>query len=410
MQPGAQGARAMIGILDHESVRLGGSQLVVARMAAMLSRRHEVEIIHSGRGYSVADLAASFDVDLSRAGERILEDSLERFSIPGSRSLARYARDGLRFDRALTQPYDLFVYSGHGVPPFSYARRALIYCHFPFHARPSLEVQHDERWQKRSALGRRVRGALYERVWERRMRGYGPVLANSRFTADWIEQLWGKTADVVYPPVAAEIPRSEKRNLIVSVGRFIATDHKNLSLQLAAFSELAARVDGNWRLLLIGFCNDAEEDRAYLASLRERARDLPVEFAVNANRTSVLAHLAEAKLFWNTTGFGEEGPTEPHRMEHFGIATVEAMAAGCVPLVPDFGGQVETVGHEVSGFLCKDAGALVQHSLALVRDEALRARMGRAAAERSRAFEPSVFEGHIRRLVGELAPDRGSRS
>ena len=396
-----------IGILDHESGRPGGSQLVAAWIARVLSDRYSVEFIHSGRGYGLADLSKVFDLDLGRVRERVVESSLERFAIPGRRSLLR---ERLRRDRALTRPYDLFVYSGHGAPPFCFARRGLVYCHFPFQTRPRLTLAEDPHWCRRGRVDRRLRGTLYEWLWGRRLRGYAKILANSRFTAEWIERLWGYPAEVVHPPVASGAPPATKRDVIVSVGRFIATDHKNLSLQLAAFSELVARADGDWRLRLIGFCTDAAEDRAHLAGLRERARDLPVEFVVNADRTSLLAHLAEAKLFWNTTGLSDEEPPEPCCMEHFGIATVEAMAAGCVPLAPAFGGQVEIVGHEVNGFLCADVGELVQHSLALIRDEPLRARMSRAAAERSRAFEPSVFDGRIRRLVGELVADRGSRS
>jgi glycosyltransferase involved in cell wall biosynthesis len=407
MPPGAQGARAEIGILDHESARPGGSQLVAARIAEVLSDRYTVEFIHSGRGYALADLSKAFDLDLGRVRERVVEFSLERFAIPGPRSLLR---DRLRADRDLTERYDVFVYSGHGAPPFCFARRGLVYCHFPFQTRPRLALAKDPRWRSRSGIGRGLRGAVYEWLWGRRLRGYAKILANSRFTAEWIERLWGYPAEVVYPPVTSGAPAATKRDVIVSVGRFIATDHKNVSLQLAAFSELAARTDGDWRLRIIGFCTDTAEDRAHLAGLRERARELPVEFVVNADRTSLLAHLAEAALFWNTTGLSDEEPPEPCCMEHFGIATVEAMAAGCVPLAPAFGGQVEIVEHEVNGFLCADVGELVQHSLAVIRDEPLRARMSRAAAERSRAFEPSVFDEHIRRLVGDLVADRGSRS
>jgi glycosyltransferase involved in cell wall biosynthesis len=38
-------------------------------------------------------------------------------------------------------------------------------------------------------------------------------------------------------------------------------------------------------------------------------------------------------------------------VEHFGIATVEAMGRGCVPIAVDLGGQREIVRHGVTGFL-----------------------------------------------------------
>jgi glycosyltransferase involved in cell wall biosynthesis len=48
----------------------------------------------------------------------------------------------------------------------------------------------------------------------------------------------------------------------------------------------------------------------------------------------------------------------PERAEHFGIATLEAMAFGCVPIVIRAGGQSEIVEDGRSGFLCSDTDEL----------------------------------------------------
>ena len=95
-----------IGIFDHVSLRLGGSQAVIARMASLLSGKYDVDVIHSGKGYTLSGLATSFEVDLSRTKERIIEDSLKSFSIPGPQSVRNYLWAGSQFDRALTEPYD----------------------------------------------------------------------------------------------------------------------------------------------------------------------------------------------------------------------------------------------------------------------------------------------------------------
>ena len=218
------------------------------------------------------------------------------------------------------------------------------------------------------------------------------VFANSRFTSGWIERFWGRAAEVIYPPVAVDVPSVEKRNVIVSVARFISTDRKNHLQQLKAFPKFLGQVRDNWRLCLIGFCADFAQDRDYLEKLRNLAKDLPVTFVVNAERRTVFNHLAEAKLFWHSTGLRDEESTAPGKMEHFGIATVEAMAAGCVPLVPAYGGQPEIVEHQVSGFTCKDINELVRHTIHAANDDALRAQMSRRAIERSYAFRPNVFE------------------
>lgn len=388
-----------VGIFDHVSIRLGGSQLVVAWMARLLARDADVEVIHSGQGYSLARLAEAFELDLSPVKERIVADAPASFAISGLGPMLHHVRRGWRMHHGLTRPYDLFIYAGHGVPPFSHAPRALVYCHFPFETRMSASRRFGKRWEGRRAADRRVRLAVSELLWKRRMRGYGAIVGNSRFTCDWIERLWGMRADVVYPPAAVQTPRLEKQNLIASIGRFIATDRKNHLEQLSAFRRFLENVAHGWRLCVIGFCADFPEDRDYVAKLRELAGGLPVSFLVNEDRRTVLAHLAQAKLFWHTAGLREQARSAPRHMEHFGIATVEAMSAGCVPVVAAYGGQPEIVGHGTSGFTCRDDDELVRHSVHLATDDQMRADMARKALERSRDFRPEVFEERLRRLV-----------
>lgn len=397
-----------IGIFDHLSRKVGGGQLVAAQMAAQLSLSHDVELIHCGEGYSLSSLAKVFEVDLSRVKERVIPNAYESFNLPGQVSTSAYLRDGLMSNRILTQPYDLFIYSGHGVPPFSSARRGIVYCHFPFEGGPEVTLNSAGKFKNRSLLSRWLHSAAYDCLWKYRMSGYQIVLANSQFTAHWIKQSWKKDAQVVYPPVSLQVPEVEKRNVIVSIGRFIDSHNsKNHMQQLKAFAALLDKGGAGWRLNLIGFCTMIPKEVAYLEKLRHVARDLPVTFVVNADRDVVLRHLAEAKLFWHTTGLSDRETTDPSKMEHFGIATVEAMLAGCVPLAPAHGGQVEIVEHGLSGYLCRDTEELVEYSARLASDQQLLDEMGRRAAGRGRMFNQSMFSQRIAQVIGEYMPGLG---
>jgi glycosyltransferase involved in cell wall biosynthesis len=388
-----------IGIFDHLSLRVGGAQLVVAQMAANLSQTHQVDVIHSGKGYTLASLARSFDLDLSGVRERIIPDSLGSFSIPGKPSTWHYLTRGIQANRHLTRPYDLFIYSGHGSPPFCFAKKGIAYCHFPFEGKPSQSVETLRRSRQRSAVDRGLRLLVHDCLWWLRMRRYGTVLANSEYTAAWIQKLWGRKAPVLYPPVSVQVPPGEKRNVIATLGRFINTDTKNHALQVSMFKKFLDLCQEGWRLDLIGFCTDLPQDRAYLEQLRKTAQGLPVRFIVNAERKVVLDCLAETKIFWHTTALGEEGNLPPEAAEHFGIATVEAMAAGCVPLVPTSGGQPEIVHDGVSGFLCRSTEAVIQCSARLAKDDNLRAGMAQRAKERSQQFGPIAFAKGLHELV-----------
>ncbi len=398
-----------IGIFDHLSQKIGGGQLVAAQMAAQLSRDHDVEFIHSGEGYSLSSLAKAFEVDLGRVRERVVRNSHESFNLPGHISTSAFLRDGLISNRKLTQPYDLFMYSGHGVPPFSSARRGVIYCHFPFEGDPEVTLNSSVQFKNRSLLSRWIRLAAYDCLWKYRMSGYQTVLTNSQFTAQWIKRSWKKEAQVVYPPVSLQAPVVEKRNVIVSIGRFIdCHNSKNHMQQLNAFAALLGKGGAGWRLNLIGFCAMIPKEVAYLEELRRAARDLPVTFIVNADRNVVVRHLAEARLFWHTTGLSDRETTDPAKMEHFGIATVEAMLAGCVPLAPAQGGQVEIVEHGLSGYLCRNTEELVEYSVRLASDEQLLCGMSRHAVERGLLFKQSVFEQGIYRVVSKCLEGLGA--
>jgi glycosyltransferase involved in cell wall biosynthesis len=193
-----------------------------------------------------------------------------------------------------------------------------------------------------------------------------------------------------------------KENVIVSLGRFISTDTKNHAIQLKLFREFLSRNGGHWTLILIGFCTESEQDRAYFEQLRQAAEGLPVVFVVNANRQSVFERLAEAKIFWHTTALCSSINVSPSSMEHFGIATVEAMAAGCVPIVPLSGGQPEIVQHGVNGFLCRDIEDLLRNTSLLCHDDTLRQAMAQRARERSRQFGPTAFAQEWMRIISDV--------
>jgi L-malate glycosyltransferase len=397
-----------VGIFDHLSLRLGGSQLVVANMAAELSRHYDVDMIHSGQGYTLASLSTAFGLDLSRVTERIVKDSLGTFSPPGLGM--SYLRRMRQLDRQLTEPYNLFIYSGHGVPPFCSAGHGMVYCHFPFESHPRQDLPRTDGWEARSRLDRWLRLRGYTWLWNWRMRGYQTVLGNSSFTSGWIERRWERPSEVLYPPVATEHASVAKENIIISLGRFIVTDGKNHALQLKAFREFLSTTGGNWRLCLVGFCTDLPPDRAYLEKLQADSSDIPVTFVVNAPRQTLWTLLAKAKLYWHATALGDESNALPEYMEHFGIATVEAMGAGCVPLVPMSGGQPEIVEDGVSGFLCRSPQELLHHTSQLAGDESLCLQMGQAARERSALFRPETFKQRLSQLVAEaMCEDRSEK-
>jgi glycosyltransferase involved in cell wall biosynthesis len=92
----------------------------------------------------------------------------------------------------------------------------------------------------------------------------------------------------------------------------------------------------------------------------------------------------------------------PERAEHFGMSTVEAMSAGCVPVVVRKGGQKEIVSHGESGYLWDTVDELVGNSLQLIQDQRLLERLRSAARKRAGMFGRERFASRFLSYVQQL--------
>ncbi|HVL15249.1 MAG TPA: glycosyltransferase family 4 protein, partial [Gemmata sp.] len=237
---------------------------------------------------------------------------------------------------------------------------------------------------------------VYERLWRARMRSYTAVAAISEFSARWTRDWWGSEAAVVFPPVDVDqFAPGGKEDLIVALGRF--SEWKNQAGLARVFRNSRPLLPG-WRFSCVGGVTDSPAGHAYLAEV-EREGGGAVELVVNATRERVRAEVGRAKVFWHAMGFNVDEQKAPVEAEHFGIATVEAMAAGCVPVVPNRGGQAEIVIHGESGFLCDSIEELPERTAELAANPARLACMSAAARERSRAFSHSNYVNSMMRLL-----------
>lgn len=240
---------------------------------------------------------------------------------------------------------------------------------------------------------------------ERTLASYDHILANSRFTQHWIERRWQRASDVLYPAVDVDVALSKlspKRPSIISVGRFFAGAHNKQHLpMIAAFRALWDAGLQDWEYHLVGGCDlDQREQREYLGRVQAAAAGYPIQVHVNAPLATVQRLYSESSLFWHAAGYDEDEQRNPDAVEHFGITTIEAMAAGCVPLVIAKGGQVETVEDGVSGLLWRTLEELQAHTRRVANDAALRERLAAGARERSQAFSLDAFAARVHEVFG----------
>jgi glycosyltransferase involved in cell wall biosynthesis len=232
---------------------------------------------------------------------------------------------------------------------------------------------------------------------------YDAILANSAYTQGWVRRLWQRGSTVLHPPVTP-MPRGEKAPMILSVGRFFlpGTGHNKKQVEMVeAFRRLCERGVSGWEYHLVGGC--APEHAAYLDQIRAAADRLPVVLHPDATGTELSALYGRASIFWHAAGLDEDIERHPDRYEHFGIATVEAMSAGAVPVVIDAAGQIEIVEQGVSGYRFGSPDGLVAHTERLIADPRLRATLSAAAERRARAFGWDAFVARVGDEVARLA-------
>lgn len=185
--------------------------------------------------------------------------------------------------------------------------------------------------------------------------GFDSVIVNSHFTKTAYE----REAERYYvniPPVYVVSPPVDMiENVgkpddgiirILNVGRFIAGGHCKKQIEIVqAFNLLTtelAKKGIESKLTLMGSLSSSEDDRNYLEKIRQLAGD-NVEIIVNGSRQDIIEKYQEANFYWHGTGINEDVIEKPQVFEHFGITPVEAMSAGCIPVVWHEGGPSEII-------------------------------------------------------------------
>jgi glycosyltransferase involved in cell wall biosynthesis len=390
-----------VGIYNEPSGTIGGSEYVVAVAADALAPRHRVEIVHHNPALTVEQLRHLAALDLD--GVRLRYVEREPRPNPQDPSGLRYLPQRYTAERewhaTLSRPYDVFINSTHGVPPFCHASLGVLLVLFPMQERGTLWP-----WSQDVANGLTlkslVRRVCANGVWRQRFASYAHRFAISEYTQRWVRAWWGIDAKVLYPPVDTTFEHPPKKNVVLSVGRFTTGIPSKRQIEMMAlFQQLKHGVLREWCCYSVGGLAGGAEDHAYFGEVASLAKACGAHVIANVPRTQLRSLYQQACIFWHAAGYGGNQSRNPFEAEHFGIATVEAMAAGAVPVVFDQGGQTEIVEHGRSGFLWRSLDELREHTVALASDAALLERMSAAARIRAARFGVATFVRAITEIV-----------
>lgn len=388
-----------IGIYSEPAgATIGGAEYVVAVLAEALAKQHRVEIVHHRPELTSSLLAERFALKLDAVRARHVP--YDRAHRPKRRGRwHRYYRLA-SWHANLSEPYDLFINFTHGVPPFCHAKFGVLVVLFPIFKPFNVSPWVDDAPHRWSFLPNRLKRLYYEWEWRKRLQSYGKFVAISQFAKQWTRERWKVDCEVIYPPVSTRLATADKANLILSVGRFVAAGVKKNQIEMASiFQTMVKNGLCGWTFACVGSLGDSIPDRRYFDEVRRITPSSKSQVLANVERAELAKLYGQAKIFWHATGYGNDERHRPELMEHFGIATVEAMAAGCVPVVINGGGQREIVEHGVSGFLWNTLDQLADYTFQLIKDDGLRARMSMAARARSRIFARNNFVERFQDLL-----------
>lgn len=191
----------------------------------------------------------------------------------------------------------------------------------------------------------RLRAGLFNNILKR-LDSYDLILSDSEFTRKWTQIYWKKKSKLLYPPVEFITPihTAAKEKWIVHVGRFFTLGHgKRQEVLIEAFKKFYDKGNRTWQLHLIGGVGSEPSSISFVNSLKLQSQGYPIVFHFNISRNKVEEILQKSSIYWHATGFQEDEEKKPIKFEHFGISVIEAISAGCIPILYNGGGLPEII-------------------------------------------------------------------
>lgn len=344
-----------IGIYTPYLDTLGGGEKYIFDTARCLSEKNEVDIFWN-------------DNNILKKAEERFGYSLAKINIkePIFKGISSFYK---------TRKHDVIFFVSDGSIPVLSSRKNFLIIQFPVN------------W---------VNVGLKEKV---KLSKIDSIICYSEFVRSHLKKTFKKRIEVIPPFVNQYLdPKIKKENIVLSVGRFTkGMNRKKQEVMIEAFKKLIDKKNSNWKLVLIG--SFREEDKDYFNQIVKLADSYPIEIFGNATISLISEYYNKAKIYWHAAGFGEDIDKNPERAEHFGITTVEAMSAGCVPIVINMGGQPEIVEDNINGFLWDTEDELIKKTENIMGDRDIFERISKEAIKRSNDFSNEAFCTNINKLI-----------
>ncbi len=248
--------------------------------------------------------------------------------------------------------FDYFFYVTDGSYFFSGAKNNFVFCMVP-----------DKKLYNLNFLNR-------IKLWNYKF------ISNSPYTTKWLTKC--NINPITIPPYIDDKlfnnNQNKKEKVILSVGRFFPQLHnKNQEKIIKVFKKLKnkSKEFSDYKLILAGGLK--KEDQSYFDNLKELVSDgSSIIFKPNLPLYELYELYELSGYFWHFTGLGIDENINPEKVEHFGIAPLEAMASGCLTYCYGAGGPKEFIADSKNGFLFSNVNELISKMIKTNSNDSLK--------------------------------------
>lgn len=303
-----------VGIIGDWFVTFAGSEKVVAEF---------IEIYPDATIYSVVDFLSEDDKNKFK-NKKINTTFIQKLPRAQRKYQQYLPLMPLAIEQLDVSAHDVILSSSHAVAKGVLTgpdQLHISYVHSPI--RYAWDLQHQ--YLRESGLNRGLKGILAKwilhkiRLWDvRTANGVDFFVANSKFIARRIKKVYGRDADVIYPPVDVDRfkLKTSKESFFLTASRLVP--YKRIDLIVEAFSKMPDK-----KLVVIG-------DGPEMSKIKKLARS-NIEIMGYQSNEIMEEFMMNAKAFV----FAAE--------EDFGITPVEAQACGTPVIAYGKGGVLETI-------------------------------------------------------------------
>ncbi|MGC6388420.1 glycosyltransferase family 4 protein [Ewingella sp. S1.OA.A_B6] len=303
-----------VGIVADWLVTFAGAEKVIAEF---------ITIYPDSEIYSVVDFLSD-ESRKSFHGKNATTSFIQRLPFAKTKYQKYLPLMPLAIEQLDVTKHDIILSSSHAVAKGVLTgpdQLHISYVHSPI--RYAWDFQHQ--YLRESGLNKGLKGKLARwflhkiRIWDyRTANGVDHFIANSQFIARRIKKVYGRDADVIYPPVDVErfTLQEDKEDFYFTASRMVP--YKRIDLIVEAFSQMPDK-----KLVVIG-------DGSEMAKIKAKAGS-NIKILGYQSDAVMQDHMRRAKAFV----FAAE--------EDFGITPVEAQACGTPVIAFGKGGVLETI-------------------------------------------------------------------